>query len=450
MSLTPAEAGRRAQCLAAAQRRPERSIATLCAHAEFEEGRDNAPLAPPLHMATTYVRPADGQYRPDDSIYSRIDHPTRVLLERHMTQLECGRQSITENWCLALSSGMMAVTTILLAHSLPLHILLPLDTYHGVPSMIEDVFVRFATSQMLTYERVDMRGSSVEGDNDRTNNLAQALQRCSDTANVIVWMETPSNPLCHVIDVEAICQLVRSVRPLPNTTLVVDATLAPPTLRPPLLTHSGGVDLVVHSATKYLGGHSDSLGGLVVVSPHTSRGRALRPLLRRTQTATGGVLSGLDAWLLLRGLRTLPVRVARQSATALLLARYMQGEPRIVRVHYPGLPPNDDGDDPQQYVIAEQQMPYGMFGGVLSIELATETEAMALAGAVMVLQRATSLGGTETLIEHRASIEPDGLRTSPVGLLRISVGLEDPEDLLADLQNALRIMEEVCYPGEVG
>jgi cystathionine gamma-synthase len=438
--LTPAEAGRRAQSLAAAQRRqepPKRSVDTLCAHAGFVEGVDNAPLAPPLHMATTYVRPAEGAYRPDDAIYSRVDHPTRVLLEQHMTQLECGVSS--ENYCVALSSGMMAVTTILLAHSLPLHIVLPLDTYHGVPSMIEDVFVRFATSQMLTYERVDMRPSTVGGDHDKTNALAQALQRCPDTTQVIVWMETPSNPLCHVIDLEATCRLVRSLRSQDTATLVVDATLAPPTMRPPLLTTETGVDLVVHSATKYLGGHSDALGGLVMCAPQTARGRALAPLVRRTQT--GGVLSGLDAWLMLRGLRTLPVRVARQSATALQLARFFQSDPRIVKVHYPGLP-----EDPQQYAIAQQQMPYGMFGGVLSIELATEAEAMALAGAVTVLQRATSLGGTETLVEHRASIEPDSIRTSPAGLLRISVGLEDPDDLLVDIQNALRIMEEVCCP----
>lgn len=391
-------------------------------------------------MATTYVRPADGMYRPDDAIYSRMDHPTRVLLEQHMTQLECG-SDIKENHCIGLSSGMMAVTTILLSHALPLHIILHLDTYHGVPSVMEDVFVRFATSQMLTYERVDMRRITVEPD-ETTNPLTEALNHCSDTTNVIVWMESPSNPLCHVLDVAAICHCVRALRPSNNTTLVLDATLLPPTLRPPLLMDVSSVDLVLHSATKYLGGHSDALGGLVVCSPRSARGVQLRPRLRRTQTATGGVLSGLDAWLLLRGLRTLHVRVPRQSATALQLAERLQRHPRIVNVYYPGVPSTNE---PQQYGIALQQMPYGMFGGVLSIELATEAEAMALAGAVTVLQRATSLGGTETLIEHRASIEPVP-PTSPAGLLRISMGLEHPADLWADLQNALRIVEEVCHP----
>jgi cystathionine gamma-synthase len=251
----------------------------------------------------------------------------------------------------------------------------------------------------------------------------------------------------------------------------MDSTLAPPpTRRQPFFVSSSSsssssphaaVDIVIHSATKYLGGHSDALGGLILASPYTEMGRRLYPLLRRIQTSTGGTMSAMDAWLILRGLRTLHLRVQRQSTTALILAQWLQHHPRIVVVHYPGLPPQaiepsshdmsshenqQQQQQQQQYAIAQKQMNVNLYGGVLSIELATEVMAMAFVGGLEIIQRATSLGGTETLIEHRASIEPIQHRSSPAGLLRISVGLEDPHDLINDMQNALRIMDRVCSP----
>lgn len=252
------------------------------------------------------------------------------------------------------------------------------------------------------------------------------------TTTTLVWIETPSNPLCHVIDIAAICQHVQSLALTERrVTVVVDSTLAPPTLSQPLVL---GADLVMHSATKYLGGHSDVLLGVVTASPWTEQGRALVPMLKGIQMNVGGVASPMDCWLCLRGMRTLAVRVARQSATALTLAQHLVS--KGVTVHYPGLELHP------HHAIAQKQMKGG-YGGILSVEFDTAAMAMAVAGALRTVHRATSLGGTETLIEHRASIEPPGRVTSPEGLLRVSIGLEDVTDLIKDFDGAIDIARQV-------
>ena len=261
--------------------------------------------------------------------------------------------------------------------------------------------------------------------------LKEALRK--QQGQVIVWMETPSNPLTQVIDIAATCQIIQQMTS-PNCTIttVVDSTLAP--LSQPLL---HGADCVIHSATKYLGGHSDVLLGVSTCSPWTDRGRALGSRLQTVQTAVGGVASSLDCWLTLRGLRTLSTRWERQSRTAMQLAEHLLEQHHATAVvHYPGLSSHP------QHAVARRQMK-GLFGGMLSVEFATETMAMAVAGALQTAHRATSLGGTETVVEHRASIEPAGRVTSPAGLLRISVGLEDADDLIQDFENAMAIAEEV-------
>jgi cystathionine gamma-synthase len=263
------------------------------------------------------------------------------------------------------------------------------------------------------------------------NILEEALSKIPPEADALVWIETPSNPLLHVIDIEATCELVQRASRVGKTTTVVDSTLAPPVLTQPLLL---GADLVLHSGTKYLGGHSDVLMGVVTASPWTDRGRELGPMLKQVQVCAGGVASAMDSWLTLRGLRTLSVRVERQCRTAMMLANFLDEHSSVHAVHYPGLTEN--------HAIAKRQMKGG-YGGVLSVEVESESKAMALAGALKLIQRATSLGGTETLIEHRASIEPPGRVTSPVGLLRLSAGLEDPNDLKDDLENALRIVDNI-------
>lgn len=197
-----------------------------------------------------------------------------------------------------------------------------------------------------------------------------------------------------------------------------------------------GVDAVLHSGTKYLGGHSDVLLGVVTTSPWTERGREMGVQLRRAQVDAGAVAAPFDSWLTMRGLRTLHIRVERACQTAMSLATYLSMQPLVKAVHYPGLVSHP------QHEIAVRQMKNG-FGGVLSIELHTKAQAMAVVGALQTIQRATSLGGTETLAEHRESIEPPGRITSPPGLVRVSVGLEDAYDLMHDFSRALSIAEQV-------
>jgi cystathionine gamma-synthase len=191
----------------------------------------------------------------------------------------------------------------------------------------------------------------------------------------------------------------------------------------------------MHSGTKYLAGHSDALLGVLTASPITERGRQLAPILKNVQIMTGGVASPWDSWLALRGIRTLQVRVERQSKTALALAEFLVNHDYVTAVHYPGLPIHPSHD------VAKSQM--SSFGGVFSLELESEEAATAFAAALSTIMRATSLGGTETLIEHRASIEPPERRTSPPGLLRVTVGLEDDKDLIDDMKVALDIAQQV-------
>lgn len=409
-SLTPSQAGQRAEELAKQQPLPDLHLDTRLAHAGIQHGTPNAPLAPPLHTATTSTRPASGAYGEGDRIYTRHDNATRQLLETEMAALEGGMAAC------AFGSGMMAASAIILAHSAPLTVILPLDTYHGVPTVLTAVFARFG----VVTKQVDMQSM---------NALQVALEETS-TPDVIVWMETPSNPKCMILDIEAICQVCRDHERRPTT--VVDSTLAPPPLHRPL---GFGANLILHSATKSLAGHSDALIGIV-----TAVDDAWGHRLHEIQTAMGGVASPWDSWLTLRGLRTLALRCQRQSSTALALAEYLNEHPMVALVHYPGLPSHPN------HAVAAKQMTGG-FGGVLSIEMPDETTGMALAGALTVVTRATSLGGTETLIEHRASIEPPTRRVSPPGLLRISVGLEDPHDLIRDFEQALAIVKQVKEEG---
>jgi cystathionine gamma-synthase len=407
-----------------------------------------------------------------------MDNPTRLLLEKTICELECidlqlPTESITKSsdddsrsatthhpTSLAFASGLMAVTSILLAHSSPITVVMGDDLYHGTSTLFFDVFANHSNVRTI---QVDMSQTSsivdtisqVASDsttrkpqnNDDDNKITtQHLKE-----NIIIWMETPSNPKCQIVDIEAICKAVQhiqqqeSIQPYVTCTTVVDGTMSSPVLTRSL---NLGADISLHSATKYLGGHSDALLGILTTSPVTERGRALQPILRKVQVEAGGVASPWDSWLVLRGLRTLAVRVERQCRSALQLAEYLEtkriDEDRssslIHAVHYPGLTSHP------QHGVASRQMEGG-YGGVLSLELTDEVAAMAFAGALQTIHRATSLGGTETLIEHRASIEPPERTVSPPGLLRISVGLEDPDDLIRDMEKAFTITADIC--GEV-
>jgi len=271
--------------------------------------------------------------------------------------------------------------------------------------------------------------------------------------NVLIWIETPSNPKCQIIDIKGICNWVQSERkslksqelPVQLATLV-DSTWTPPSITQPLQL---GSDIVLHSGTKYLAGHSDTTLGILTTSPFTEIGNLLASKIKQVQVLQGGVASPFECWLCLRGLRTLHVRVKTQSENALYLAKFLQQQQQqghdlgiIKKVYYPGL---EHPTSLSHKVIHEQMNTKQVgYGGMLSLEMESEQLAMAVAGACKLIQRATSLGGTETLIEHRASIEPEGNKVSPPGLLRISVGLENKLDLENDLKEALEIAAKVC------
>jgi len=255
-------------------------------------------------------------------------------------------------------------------------------------------------------------------------------------------MESPSNPLCKVTDIQSVCNLVQEITLKQDQdhnitiTTAVDSTWSPPYLTQPLRL---GADVVVHSGTKYLAGHSDALIGTVTTSPYTTQGQRLGPSIRSIQISLGATASPMDCYLTLRGLRTLHIRLERQCHNAMILSKYLSNHPLplVKAVHYPGL------TNHPQHNIATHQMKNGLYGGMFSFEVDNQVTAMAVAGALMTIKRATSLGSSETLIEHRASIEPEDGRVSPEGLLRVSVGLENVEDLKADLEIALKIASEV-------
>ena len=415
------------------------SLSTLLSHAGLpssSDGHRNMPLSPPIDLATTYERPADGNYGEDGLIYSRSCNPTRKLLEDAIGQLEVLESGHSGQIAptFAFSSGMAAVASLLLAQKSPVKVLVPEDIYHGVPTQLHVCL----NDHGIVHESVDMTNAQ-----DIRQTIEHHIKESNSNADggagtLVVWLETPSNPLCQVTDIQSICELVNDVRSqnrdANNIITVVDSTWAPPVITRPLLL---GADTVLHSGTKYLGGHSDVLLGTVSCSPNNKTGNAIAERLKSVQTSIGAVASPLECWLTLRGLRSLHVRVERQCQNAMKLATYLDGHEHIVQVHYPGL------ESHPQHDTAKRQMT--MYGGMFSFEVNSESMAMAVAGAVSTIRRATSLGGTETLIEHRASIEPPERRTSPPGLLRMSVGLEDADDLINDLKVALYIASQICY-----
>jgi cystathionine gamma-synthase len=276
------------------------------------------------------------------------------------------------------------------------------DCYHGTAKQLREIVPRWG----VDVEFVDIT---------RLEQVAQALS----VTTSLLWFETPSNPLLRVADIAALVELARAR----GTRVGVDNTFASPVLQQPLAL---GADLVMHSTTKYLGGHSDVLGGILVARDDGPELAALRDY----QGTAGGVPSPFDCWLVLRSLATLPLRVRAQAASALQVAEFLRAHPRVERVHYAGL-----ADHPGHAIAARQMC--GGFGGVLSLEVPGGRErAMAVAAAARLFTRATSLGGVESLIEHRQSVEGPQSQT-PAGLLRLSIGLEHVDDLIADLEQAL-------------
>jgi cystathionine gamma-synthase len=353
-------------------------------------------LIPPLYAATTYLRDPDNQYR-RGLRYGRADNPTVVAAEALLCDLEGGAG------CLLLASGMAAATSVFQALEPGDHVLAPKVMYWGLRHWL----LTFARRWGLAVELIEMSDPAA---------LAAAIR---PGATKLVWIETPANPTWAITDIAAAAAIAHEA----GARLAVDGTAATPVLSRPLAL---GADLVMHSATKYLNGHSDLVAGALVAAradEHWQRLSALRH-------DAGAILGPFEAWLLLRGMRTLYLRVERAAASAQILAERLRAHPNVAEVLYPGLPEHPG------HAVATRQM-QGGFGGMLSIRVeGGEAAAIATAAAVRVWQRATSLGGVESLIEHRASVEGAGTPVPP-DLLRLSVGIEHPDDLLADLEQAL-------------
>jgi cystathionine gamma-synthase len=370
-------------------------LETLAIHAGREPDPATGALREPIHLATTFERGADGSY-PHGYFYSRSGNPNRTALERAVTALEGGHEAV------AFASGSAATLAVFTLAAGGGRVVCSSDCYHGTAKQLREILPRWGG----TAEFVD------------TTDL-DAVRRALESAATLLWVETPSNPLLRVSDLAALAGLAHERGAL----LGCDNTFASPVLQRPF---ELGADLVMHSTTKYLGGHSDVLGGIVVVREASAELEGLRHF----QGAGGGVPSPFDCWLLLRSLPTLPLRVRQQSANALAVARFLAADPRVERVHYPGL------EQHPGHALAARQM-QGGYGAVVSFQVpGGAEEALAVTSRVRLFTRATSLGGVESLIEHRASMEGP-LSQTPPNLIRMSVGLENVTDLVADLDQAL-------------
>jgi cystathionine gamma-synthase len=369
-------------------------IETVAVHAGVQVDPATGAVAPSIYPSTTFQREPDGSF-PHGHIYSRSSAPNRAALEASLTALEGGAGAV------AFASASAATSAVFLALQPGDHVVAPIDAYYGTGKLLREVYAGWGLETTF----VDMTDVA-------------AVEKAVRPTTKLVWAESPSNPLWKVTDLARIGALARSV----GARYVVDNTTATPILQSPF---KAGADLIVHATTKYLGGHSDVLGGIVVA-------RERGPLFDRLctlQTAGGAVPSPFDCWLVLRGIRTLPYRVRAQSEHALKVATFLAAHPRVERVHYPGLPSNPGHE------VAKRQM--SMFGGMLSVQVRGGADAaMSVAAKVRVFTRATSFGGTESLVEHRASIEGPGT-TTPPNLLRVSIGLEHPDDLIEDFAQAL-------------
>jgi len=350
----------------------------------------------PLHVATTFIRDPDNQYR-SGYIYARPDNATVRHTEAVLAALEGAPEA------LLFGSGMAAAVGVVLALPSGAHILAPQVMYWSLRNWLVTAAPRFG----YRVDLVDM------GDLD----AVRAAARPGDTK--LIWIETPANPLWGITDIAAVAAIAHEI----GAKLAVDSTVATPVFCRPL---SHGADIVMHSATKYLNGHSDVIAGALA----TAKVDDLWTAIKTVRAQHGAILGPFEAWLLMRGLRTLDIRVKAQTESAMTLADRLSQHPSVSDVLYPGLPAFPG------HAIAKRQM--SGFTGMMSIRLkGGERAAIDAAARVEIWKRATSLGGVESLIEHRASIEGAN-SPCPPDLLRMSVGLEDVDDLYADLDRALR------------
>jgi cystathionine gamma-synthase len=371
----------------------EMKIETLAVHAGQQIDSATGAVSPPIHLSTTFERDVEGTYS-RGFMYTRNNNPNRQALEEGISVIEGGAAAA------AFASGSGATMSILQSLAPGDHVLAHVDAYYGTTRLLREIFVRWG----LKADFVDM------------SDLA-AVKKALRQNTKLAWMETPSNPQLKIVDLGAISKIVHEAGAL----CVCDNTWAPVLQRPFDL----GADFVMHSTTKYFGGHCDVLGGVVVAKTDSD----LFQRIRNIQYEGGAVPSPFDCWLILRGMRTLPWRMRAHSGNAGKVAQSLSKHRNVERVYYPGLATHPGHD------IAKKQM--SMFGGMLSLEVKGGRDAaMKVANRTKIFTRATSLGGVESLVEHRASIEGPGTQ-SPEGLLRLSIGLENADDLIEDLNQAL-------------
>jgi cystathionine gamma-lyase len=382
--------------------RDKPGFATRAIHVGQGPDAATGAVVQPIHLATTFAQEGIGRHGGFE--YSRSNNPTREQLETCLASLEGGHHG------LAFASGLAATTTAMLLLDPGDHVVYMEDSYGGTLRLFNRVMGRYG----LTFTAVDATrpGAIEQAINERTR---------------LVWIESPTNPLLRVVDIAAAAHAAHSR----DAWLAVDSTFASPYIQRPL---ELGADIVMHSSTKYLGGHSDVLGGCLVTSDE-----GLAEALRFHQNAAGAVPSPFDCWLLLRGLKTLALRVQRQSDNALAIAEHLVAQPAVQAVHYPGLMFHP------QHELAARQMG-GVYGGVVSFELRDEAAAVRVLEALRLFALAESLGAVESLAEHpglmtHASVPTEERRRIGLGdgLLRLSVGIEDLDDLLADLDTALQV-----------
>ena len=374
----------------------ELANATVLAQAGHTPDPATGALVPPLHMSTTFGRDSENELI-GDYVYARYQSPTVEHAEQLLARLDGGADAML------FASGLAAVAALFETVQSGGHVVAPTIMYHGAQDWLRRIESRRGIGLTL-FDATD------------PDALGESLRKGQTS---VVWIESPVNPTWDVIDIRAAADLAHEA----GAILAADCTVAPPVTTRAL---ELGADLVFHSATKYLNGHSDLLAGVLV----TREANELWEELGSVRKLSGGVLGAHDAWMLIRGLRTLPLRFERASESALQIARHLEGHPRLEAVLYPGL------ESHPGHEVARRQMTNG-FGGLLSIRVrGGADEALDVIRRIRVFVRATSLGGVESLIEHRASVEGPHSEVPP-DLLRLSIGLEDPGDLISDLDQAL-------------
>jgi len=379
--------------------RDEARFSTICIHAGQEPDPSTGAIITPIYQTSTYVQ--DGLGRHKGYEYARTQNPTRAALEANIAAIEKGKAGF------AFASGMAAEGAVMTLLQSGDHVVVTDNTYGGTYRLFERVLRKY----QLDFSYVD------------SSNLSE-IEGAIRPSTKLLFLESPTNPTLRLTDLRGACEIAHAR----NVVVVVDNTFASPYVQRPI---EFGADLVVHSTTKFLNGHSDSVGGIVVAvkDEHIE-------WLRFIQNAEGAILGPMDAWLVLRGTKTLTIRMERHNANAMALAEFLAAHPKVTRVHYPGLPSHP------QHALARKQM--CGFGGLISVQLGSLDKARTLLEGVRLMSLAESLGGVETLISHPASMTHASVpaeRRQAMGLtdslVRISVGIEDADDLIADLTQAL-------------